>query len=78
MQSYWLEIQKLLGPMNLQASDRLDIIFRVFKTKFEELLADLTKNMLWAKYLHVSFISIQYFIFIFLAFFNWKWNEFSY
>lgn len=56
MQSYWLEIQKLLGPMNLQASDRLDIIFRVFKTKFEELLADLTKNMLWAKYLHTSFI----------------------
>jgi len=53
---YWLEIQRLFGPMNLQASNHPDIISRVFKIKLEEFFIDLTKKMLWEKYLHVSFI----------------------
>jgi hypothetical protein len=40
----WPEIQRLLNPMNLKAHDRPDIVTRVFKMKFDELLADLTKK----------------------------------
>lgn len=37
------QIQRLLSPMNLKAQDHLDIVSRVFKIIFEELLFDLTK-----------------------------------
>jgi len=42
----WPEIQRLLSPQNLTASDRPDLIARVFRIKFDQLLTDLTKNHL--------------------------------
>ncbi|KAI5398344.1 hypothetical protein KIW84_063942 [Lathyrus oleraceus] len=47
----WPEIQCLLGSVHLKASDRPDIISRVFKMKFDELLSDLTKKSLLGKVL---------------------------
>ncbi|KAI5385908.1 hypothetical protein KIW84_072493 [Lathyrus oleraceus] len=47
----WPEIQRLLGSVHLKASDRPDIISRVFKMKFDELLSDLTKKSLLGKVL---------------------------
>ncbi|KAI5393542.1 hypothetical protein KIW84_060604 [Lathyrus oleraceus] len=47
----WPEIQRLLGSVHLKASDRPDIISRVFKIKFDELLSDLTKKSLLGKVL---------------------------
>ncbi|KAF1877767.1 hypothetical protein Lal_00038076 [Lupinus albus] len=40
----WPEIIRLLKPMGLKPHDRPDIISRVFKMKFEELLQDLKKR----------------------------------
>lgn len=40
----WPEIQRLLSKINLNSQDRPDIISRVFKIKFDELLCDLTKK----------------------------------
>src|ERR1051325_11232738 len=40
----WPEIQRLLNNMNLQPQDCPDIISRVFKMKFDELLCDVTKK----------------------------------
>ncbi|KAI5383244.1 hypothetical protein KIW84_070594 [Lathyrus oleraceus] len=47
----WPEIQRLLGSVHLKASDRPDILSRVFKMKFDELLYDLTKKSLLGKVL---------------------------
>ncbi|KAI5402984.1 hypothetical protein KIW84_050546 [Lathyrus oleraceus] len=47
----WPEIQCLLGYVHLKASDRPDIISRVFKMNFDELLSDLTKKSLLGKVL---------------------------
>ncbi|KAI5437866.1 hypothetical protein KIW84_023834 [Lathyrus oleraceus] len=47
----WPEIQRSLGSVHLKASDRPDIISRVFKMKFDELLSDLTKKSLLGKVL---------------------------
>ncbi|KAI5410637.1 hypothetical protein KIW84_055960 [Lathyrus oleraceus] len=47
----WPEIQRLLGSVHLKASDRPDIISRVFKMKFDEHLSDLTKKSLLGKVL---------------------------
>ncbi|XP_050896603.1 uncharacterized protein LOC127103381 [Lathyrus oleraceus] len=47
----WPEIQRLLGYVHLKASDRPDIISRVFKMKFDELLSYLTKKSLLGKVL---------------------------
>ncbi|XP_058767623.1 uncharacterized protein LOC131641335 [Vicia villosa] len=40
----WPEIQRVLGPLHLKPQDRPDIISRVFKIKFDQLLTDLTKK----------------------------------
>ncbi|KAI5402012.1 hypothetical protein KIW84_066465 [Lathyrus oleraceus] len=40
----WPEIQRLVAKNNLNSQDRPNIIFRVFKIKFDELLCDLTKK----------------------------------
>lgn len=40
----WPEIQRLVAKNNLNSQDRPDIISRVFKIKFDELLCDLTKK----------------------------------
>jgi len=45
----WPEIQRFVGPKNLKAHDRPDIIARVFKIKFDQLLKDLTKNHILGK-----------------------------
>ncbi|KAI5419702.1 hypothetical protein KIW84_043750 [Lathyrus oleraceus] len=51
----WPEIQRLLGSVHLKASDRPDIISRVFKMKFDELLSDITKKSLLGKVLAYGF-----------------------
>ncbi|KAH1076641.1 hypothetical protein GYH30_052239 [Glycine max] len=43
------EIHRLLNPLNLKATNRPDIIFRVFKLKCEQMLMDLTKNQMLGK-----------------------------
>jgi len=45
----WPEIQRFVGSKNLKAHDRPDIITRVFKIKFDQLLKDLTKNHILGK-----------------------------
>ncbi|KAH1147876.1 hypothetical protein GYH30_042831 [Glycine max] len=40
----WPEVRRLLTPLNLNASDRPNILSRIFKLKFEQMLLDLTKN----------------------------------
>ncbi|XP_019431360.1 PREDICTED: uncharacterized protein LOC109338549, partial [Lupinus angustifolius] len=46
----WPEIKRLLGPLNLKPQDRPDILARVFKIKFDELLIDLKKRHVLGKY----------------------------
>jgi len=45
----WPEITRLLAKLKLSPTDRLDIVSRVFKIKFEQLLTDLTKNHILGK-----------------------------
>ncbi|KAH1241604.1 ATP-dependent DNA helicase pif1 [Glycine max] len=45
----WPEIHRLLNPLNLKAADRPDIISRVFKLKYEQMLMDLTKKHMLGK-----------------------------
>ncbi|XP_058732948.1 uncharacterized protein LOC131604533 [Vicia villosa] len=47
----WPEIQRVLGPLHLKPQDRPDIISRVFKIKFDQLLTDLTKKGVLGKVL---------------------------
>ncbi|MCH95752.1 helicase-like protein, partial [Trifolium medium] len=47
----WPEIRQVLQQMNLKPQDRPDLITRVFKIKFDELLADLTKKHVLGKVL---------------------------
>ncbi|XP_058784726.1 uncharacterized protein LOC131659570 [Vicia villosa] len=41
----WPELQRVLASNNLKPSDRPDLITRIFKMKFDELLSDLTKKV---------------------------------
>jgi hypothetical protein len=45
----WPEIRRLLANKNLKPQDRPDIISRVFKIKFDELMRDLTKRHVLGK-----------------------------
>ncbi|KHN42445.1 hypothetical protein glysoja_033913, partial [Glycine soja] len=45
----WPKIHRLLNLLNLKAADRPDIISRVFKLKYEQMLMDLTKNHMLGK-----------------------------
>ncbi|XP_058726583.1 uncharacterized protein LOC131597942 [Vicia villosa] len=47
----WPEIQRVLGPLHLKPQDRPDIISRIFKIKFDQLLSDLTKKGVLGKVL---------------------------
>ncbi|KAI5438706.1 hypothetical protein KIW84_024434 [Lathyrus oleraceus] len=40
------EIQRVLAPLHLKAQDKLDVISRIFKIKFDQLLSDLSKGVL--------------------------------
>ncbi|KAL5165149.1 hypothetical protein HKD37_18G050322 [Glycine soja] len=55
----WPEIHKLLNPLNLKATNRPDIISRVFKLKYEQILMDLTKNQMLGKLLHLDDMTLQ-------------------
>ena len=73
----WPEIHRLLAPLNLKAADRPDIISRVFKLKYEEMLSDLTKNHLLGKAVACKLITtfsiklrIQFIIFHFCSSYN--------
>uniref|UniRef100_A0A0R0LIE8 ATP-dependent DNA helicase n=1 Tax=Glycine max TaxID=3847 RepID=A0A0R0LIE8_SOYBN len=51
----WPEIRRVLAPLNLKAADRPDLISRVFRLKYEQMLFDLTKKHLLGKvvaYMH--------------------------
>jgi len=45
----WSEISRALSKLKLSSTDHPDIVSRVFKIKFEQLLTDLTKNHLLGK-----------------------------
>ncbi|KAH1147779.1 hypothetical protein GYH30_042763 [Glycine max] len=45
----WPEIRRLLSPLNLKPTDRLDIVSRIFRLKYEQMLSDLTKGQLLGK-----------------------------
>ncbi|CAJ2637132.1 unnamed protein product [Trifolium pratense] len=47
--SNWREIQDVLKPRNLMASDRPDIVCRVFKMKLDRLMNDLKKDQLFGE-----------------------------
>ncbi|XP_057456739.1 uncharacterized protein LOC130747739 isoform X2 [Lotus japonicus] len=47
----WPEIKRFLKPMKLTAQDRPDIVSRVFKIKFEELMTDLKKGKIFGRVL---------------------------
>jgi hypothetical protein len=59
----WPEITRLLSKQNLKPHDRPDIITRVFKIKFNELLKDLTKNHVLGKVVACKIQSHSAFIF---------------
>lgn len=44
-------IQRVLGPLHLKPRDRLNIIARIFKMMFDQLLPDLTKKGILGKVL---------------------------
>ncbi|KAH1053373.1 hypothetical protein AAZX31_08G266500 [Glycine max] len=51
----WLEIRRLLSPLNLKPTDRPDIVSRIFILKYEQMLSDLTNGQLLGKvvaYMH--------------------------
>ncbi|KAL5177388.1 ATP-dependent DNA helicase PIF1 [Glycine soja] len=45
----WLEIRRLLSPLNLKPTDRPDIVSRIFILKYEQMLSDLTNGQLLGK-----------------------------
>ncbi|XP_058783166.1 uncharacterized protein LOC131657824 [Vicia villosa] len=47
----WPELQHVLASNNLKPADRPDLITRIFKMKFDELLSDLTKKSMMGKVL---------------------------
>ncbi|XP_058741213.1 uncharacterized protein LOC131613572 [Vicia villosa] len=47
----WPEIHRVLQPLHLKPQDRPDVVSRIFKIKFDQLLADLTKNGVLGKVL---------------------------
>jgi hypothetical protein len=51
----WPEIQRVLSPLRQKPHDRPDIISRVFKLKFDQLLCDLTKKGIFGKVLACKF-----------------------
>ena len=56
----WPEIQRVLEPLHLKPQDRPDIISRVFKIKFDQLLTDLTKKGMLGKVLACKFSNSTY------------------
>ncbi|KAF1866290.1 hypothetical protein Lal_00024294 [Lupinus albus] len=76
----WLEINRLLSPMQLKPQDRPYIISRVFKIKFDQFLMDLKKYRVLGKiefqkkdclmliyfysYIHLSINNIKLYIFL--------------
>jgi hypothetical protein len=57
----WPEITRLLCKQNLKPHDRSNIITRVFKIKFNELLKDLTKKHVFGKVVARKSICCSYF-----------------
>ena len=51
----WPEIRRVLAPLNLKATDRPDLISRVFRLKYEHMLFDLTKKHLLGKVVACEF-----------------------
>ena len=54
----WPEIRRLLSPLNLKATDRPDIVSRIFRLKYEQMLSDLTKDHLLGKVVACKFTII--------------------
>ena len=64
----WLEIVRLLTPLRQRAHDRPDIVARIFKMKFDQLMSDLIKKAILGKVLAckislILLLSLFYFIF---------------
>jgi len=58
----WPEIHRILSHKNLSASDRPDLVARVFRIKFDHLLADLMKNHLLGRVIGCLFFFSYYLI----------------
>ena len=56
----WPEIQRFGGPKHLKPHDCPDIITRVFKLKFDQLLKDLTKNHILGKVIACKFYELLF------------------
>jgi len=56
----WPEIQKFVGPKHLKPHDCSDIITRVFRLKFDQLLKDLTKNHIHGKVIACKFYELLF------------------
>jgi len=56
----WPEITRELGKYNLKPQDRPDIISRIFKIKFDELMKDLTKRHILGKCLACKLETVHF------------------
>jgi hypothetical protein len=71
--SNWREIQDFLKERNLKASDRPNIVCRVFKMKLDKLMDDFKKEELFGKvdasiHNNISSILFKYFIYFLSSF----------
>ena len=62
----WPEIVRLLEPHKLSVVDQSDIVARVFRIKFEQLLLDLTKKHLSGKVIACKYYKLYIIFLIFL------------
>lgn len=56
----WPEIKRELAQYNLKPQDRPDIVARVFKIKFDELMKDLTKRHILGKVLACKYFVVNH------------------
>jgi len=65
----WPEIVRLLTPLHQIAHDRPDIVARIFKMKFDQLMLDLTKKAILGKVLACK-VSLTLLLSLFYYFLN--------
>ncbi|KAL5193323.1 hypothetical protein HKD37_20G055561 [Glycine soja] len=54
----WPEIRRLLSLLNMKATDKPDIVSRIFRLKYEQMLSDLTKHHLLRKGQSLSMVGL--------------------
>ena len=73
----WHEITRKLSKYNLKPQDRPDIVSRVFKIKFDELIKDLTKKHLLGRDLacKLYIFPLSFMLYLLHAFSKYKTNN---